>query len=113
MKVNSALEYTEALLEYTSKRFHITGWCTLKRNVGFSEVRSKSITNLMLNTAMSVICHSAVPFILLNEHFHFPEGCSAVHPYNTEHGSQAIYISTAPLQWTCFAGLHKMKDAFK
>lgn len=68
----------------------------------------------MLNTAdMSVICQNGVPFILLNEHFHFPEEWSAVHPYNMEHCSQAIYISIAPLQWVRFIGLHKLKDAFK
>lgn len=71
--------------------------CTLEINVGFFEVGSKSITSLMLSTAdMSVICQNGEPFILLNEHFHLPEESSAAHPYNMEHCSQAIYISTAP-----------------
>lgn len=88
--------------------------CPLEKNVGFFKVGSKSITSLMLNFAdMSVICQNGVPFMLLNEHFHFPGERSAVHPYNVEHCFQAIYISTASIQWTCFTGSHKSTDAFK
>lgn len=49
-------------------------FCIMKIHFRYFKVGSKSIRSVMLNTAkLSVICQNGVPFILLNECFHFPE----------------------------------------